>query len=317
MPKISIIVPIYNVEKYIRDCMESLVNQTFPDIEIICVDDRGSDNSMKIVKEFANVDPRIRVIRNWRNRGLSYSRNHAMKYVHAPYVMYCDSDDMFALDMCQIMLTAIETSGADVAVCGTQVLYETNHDLKESDDLYFPVQYSGTYNITRSDNNVHYCTAWGKIYRADIIRQHELKFPVGLKYEDEFFWAAYLLWISKITFVKEQLYIYRRREGSIMNVAYRESKLDTDPINVAKAYYYYCNKHGVFHEKANWYWGQWFPHMFGTSVRFSGENNRAACIRHVYKFIRKNYDMSGLDLSAIRMMEDVKAFIKKFGNITV
>lgn len=313
MPKISIVVPIYNVEKYIGDCLESLINQTFTDIQIICVDDRGNDGSMQIVKNYARRDPRIKIIRNWRNRGLSYSRNHAMRHVKTPYVMYCDSDDMFMPDMCEKMYSAIESNQSDVAVSGVRVLYDTDLHLKESDDAYFVVHGTGTFSISRVNNNIHFPTAWGKIFRTKIIRKHKIKFPTGKKYEDEYFWNVYMLWSKSITFVQDKLYVYRRRVGSIMNIAWKEQTLDFDPIDVAIAYYKYCKKHGIFDEKRDWYWGNWFPHMAGSAVRFSGEHNIEACLKHTVGFIKKNYTPSGLSPESIGMMENVISYFRERG----
>lgn len=313
MPKISIVVPIYNVEKYIGDCLESLINQTFTDIQIICVDDRGNDASMQIVKNYARRDPRIKIIRNWRNRGLSYSRNHAMRHVKTPYVMYCDSDDMFMPDMCEKMYSAIESNQSDVAVSGVRVLYDTDLHLKESDDAYFVVHGTGTFLISRVNNNIHFPTAWGKIFRTEIIRKHKIKFPTGKKYEDEYFWNVYMLWSKSITFVQDKLYVYRRRVGSIMNIAWKEQTLDFDPIDVAIAYHKYCKKYGIFDEKRDWYWGNWFPHMAGTAIRFSGEHNIEACLKHTVRFIKKNYTPSGLSPESIGMMENIRSYFAERG----
>lgn len=313
MPKISIVVPIYNVEKYIGDCLESLINQTFTDIQIICVDDRGNDGSMQIVKNYARRDPRIKIIRNWRNRGLSYSRNHAMRHVKTPYVMYCDSDDMFMPDMCEKMYSAIESNQSDVAVSGVRVLYDTDLHLKESDDAYFVVHGTGTFSISRVNNNIHFPTAWGKIFRTKIIRKHKIKFPTGKKYEDEYFWNVYMLWSKSITFVQDKLYVYRRRVGSIMNIAWKEQTLDFDPIDVAIAYYKYCKKYGIFDEKRDWYWGNWFPHMAGSAIRFSGEHNIEACLKHTVGFIKKNYTPSGLSPESIQMMENIRSYFAERG----
>ena len=314
MPQVSIIVPIYNVEPYVGECLQSLINQTLSDIEIICVDDRGSDKSMSVVRKFAHSDRRIRIVRNWRNRGLSYSRNHGMKYVRAPYIMFCDSDDMFAPDMCEKMLGAITYNHSDVAVCGVQVIYQANHDLKDSDDGFFAIRQPGTFKLTRSSHGICYGTAWGKIYRTDIIRRYKLKFPVGLKHEDEFFWPAYTLWASSITFVAEKLYKYRRRAGSIMNVAYQHSALNMDHMKIACCYFEYCNKNDVFSDVRNWFWGQMFPVMFSSSLRYSGPNNAATCLRYAQNFIDKNYQLYGLTLETQNTIESIKSYIKIGGN---
>ena len=99
MEKISIIIPIYNVEKYIAQAMESVVNQTMRDIEIICVNDCGTDNSMQIVNQFAKKDTRIKVINNPHNMGIADTRNVGLNAATAPYIMWCDPDDWMQPDM--------------------------------------------------------------------------------------------------------------------------------------------------------------------------------------------------------------------------
>ncbi len=311
MPKISIIVPIYNVEAYVEACMTSLINQTCTDIEIICVDDRGSDKSMQIVRNFAKQDKRIKIIRNWRNRGLSYSRNHGLKHAHAKYVMFCDSDDMFEANACSVMLDAIEKNQSDVAVCGVNVIYEANHELKEIDDSFFTIRWNSTFNISRQEHDFCYGAAWGKIFRTDIIRHRKIKFPVGLKHEDEFFWPAYRLWIKRITFVPEKLYVYRRRAGSIMNIAFQKKILNIDPLKIAIAYFDYCNKHSVFYDVHNWFWINMLPNMFAAALNYSGPQNVKICCKHAYQFIIKNYRPYGLHPEAINRINSVMAYINQ------
>lgn len=309
MPKISIIVPIHNVEKYVSACLESLIHQTLSDIEIICVDDRGNDKSMQIVRKFANSDKRIKIIRNWRNRGLSYSRNHGMRHAQAPYIMFCDSDDMFACDTCQVMLQAIEDNNSDVAVCGINVLYEANHELKDSDNIFFSIRQNTTFEISRANHGFCYGAAWGKIFRTDIIKQHKIKFPVGLKHEDEFFWPVYTLWAKKVTFVTEKLYTYRRRAGSIMNIAYQKSVLNIDPLKITSAYFDYCNKNGIFHEVCDWFWFHMFPTMFTAALNYSGKKNSILCMKYARRFIRKNYQYYGLDPATINKINSIYTYI--------
>ncbi len=103
-PKVSIIIPVYNVEIYIKDCIESLVNQTLRDIELIFVDDCGNDNSMAIVEKYAKKDNRIKIVRHTKNSGLSASRNTGIEHSSAPYIMFCDSDDSYDKQMCREML---------------------------------------------------------------------------------------------------------------------------------------------------------------------------------------------------------------------
>ena len=109
MAKLAVIVPVYNVEPYITDCINSLIQQTMHDIDIICVDDCGTDKSMKIVEQFAQQDKRIKIVHNDKNSGLSESRNNGVRACNAEYIMFCDSDDFF---MRLIVATARTTNVA-------------------------------------------------------------------------------------------------------------------------------------------------------------------------------------------------------------
>lgn len=314
MPYISIIVPIYNVEQYVAACLESLINQTYSDIEIICVNDHGTDASMKIVREYAARDKRIRIINNWRNRGLSYSRNHGMKHARAPYIMFCDSDDMFAPNACEKMLNAIVCNKSDVAVCGVEIIYESNHELKESDSSYYVINFNGTVNISRANRDLCWGASWAKIYRTDIIRRYHVRFPVGLKYEDELFWPTYTLWINRITYLTDKLYIYRRRPGSIMNIALQGRTLDLDSLKIANCFLKYCNRYGLFYEVRDWFWGQMFYAMLSSAVRNSGSHNEYLCYEYAQKFIDKHYKTYGVSHTTQKTIDNIQNYKKTTGN---
>lgn len=115
-PTISIIIPVYNVEKYLRQCLESLINQTYKEIEIICVNDESPDNSLEILNEYAKSDERI-VIVNKKNEGVSAARNAGLKVAKGEYIMFVDSDDWVDLQMCEMMYEAAKKENADSVMC--------------------------------------------------------------------------------------------------------------------------------------------------------------------------------------------------------
>lgn len=305
MPKISVIVPIYNVEQYVSDCLQSLVEQTLSDIEIICVNDCGKDKSMQIVKEFAARDERIRIVKNWRNRGLSYSRNHGMRYARAPYVMYCDSDDMFMSDTCEKMYNAITTYNTDVVIGNIHIIYEANHDLKESDAKFFRVPTVGVFDIPQNKKYICYGSAWGKIFRRDIIIDNKLTFPNGLKHEDEFFWPAFCSIAKRVGFIDDVIYQYRRRAGSIMNVAYKQNKLNLDPLKIVKLYFKYTNRQNVFWAQRNWFWGEMVPAMLSAAIKYSGGDKEPECLNFLYRFIKQNWSPYGINLDIQKTVQKI------------
>ncbi len=304
-PKISVIVPIYNVEPYIEQCLASLVNQTMQDIEIICVDDCGTDNSMQIAEKFAKQDKRITIVHNEQNSGLSESRNNGVRACKAEYIMFCDSDDWFAPDMCEKMYTAITCDNADLAICGTEVIYEADHDRKSSDDRYFAIQHGGTIDLTQDIQNKYSVCAWNKIYKREIINKYNVLFPRGLKYEDNYFYSAYCLWVEKVAFVGDKLYKYRRRAGSIMNNTYGHKVLNLDTIRIAIAWFKYATEHNKINEKTNWFWGKFFYELVCNSLDYSSKDNHKKCYEMAQKFIQENLDVTTLDNRARRNIAQI------------
>ncbi len=292
IPEISVIVPIYNVEQYIRQCLDSLICQTFANIEIICVDDCGTDNSIAIAKQYAAQDNRIKIVHHDKNSGIAVARNTGLSNCSAPYIMWCDPDDWYSPDMCQKMYTAIETSGADLAVCGTNIIYDTNAEMSESDEKYYGLKFDGLVEFT---DDVKYKTdvsVWNKIWRQDIVKSHNIIMPDGLKYEDAYFWRAYTLWCKNAVFVSEKLYNYRRRAGSIMNNTFSKQKHTAiDHLRVAILYFEYLRQNGMdYGEHLKKFWENvfigdtWFA-LHNTC----GTHNIRAVHAMARQFIRKNY----------------------------
>lgn len=120
-PKISIIVPVYNAEMYLEECLNSLIHQTLTEIEIICIDDGSQDGSVRILKECQRYDPRITVIAQ-ENQGVSAARNAGLKQASAEYIMFCDSDDYFEKTTCQMVNDEIERSSPDAIIFNYKTL---------------------------------------------------------------------------------------------------------------------------------------------------------------------------------------------------
>lgn len=287
-PKIALIVPFYNVAKYVGECMESLTKQTLKDIEIICVDDCGTDNSRQIIEQYAQNDNRIKIVKNNKNCGLSYSRNIGIKHAKAPYIMFCDSDDKLTLDACEKMLNAVHENKADIAVCSMDIIYETDTD-KQKQDSYLKLQNDGVFEMNKQVQVSCNVCAPAKIYKRSIIVDKQIEFPIGLKHEDEFFYPAYCIWAKKITWVSDALYIYRRRQEPIMNSVRKAPMLNLDPSKVTIKYLQYCKKLGVWHQEKFWFWDVMFPGMFNASLHHSGPMHRKECFKYARKCIKKYF----------------------------
>ena len=167
MPKVSIIVPVYNVENYIAECLNSLINQTLKDIEIICVDDCGQDNSMKIVEDFAKKDKRIKIVAHKENQGLGEARNTGIKNATSEYIGFLDSDDFVDLDYYKTLYnTAIKD---DFDIVSSNVIYcYSKYNKKEEFISYW--QKKKYKDIIEFKNNlIRSCSCWNRIYKKSLI----------------------------------------------------------------------------------------------------------------------------------------------------
>ena len=179
--KISIIVPVYNTEKYLNKCLDSLVNQTYKNIEIICVNDESPDNSLSILEEYAKKDSRVRVI-NKKNAGASEARNTGLSEASGEYIMFLDSDDWIETDTCMIALDNMKKHNVDVVmwpylreyadksikkvIYTEDVLFETEEDIKK-----LHISFAGPVEafLKNPENADALSTVWGKLYKKSVI----------------------------------------------------------------------------------------------------------------------------------------------------
>lgn len=248
-PSVSVIVPVYNVEPYLRQCLDSLINQTLHDIEIICVDDGSTDGSPVILQDFAAQDDRIRIITQV-NKGVSAARNVGISNAQAPYIMFCDPDDWYELNMCEKMYQAI--NGADeaaMAICGTEVEYECNVSQKRIslDKKFFSICHSGITPISGEMllNNFSMAVC-SKLYRRSRLLEYNIKFPEGLRYEDVYFFNTYIAHETHIVLIQDKLYHYRRHQNSLMINAFNHKPyVNIDYLRIAMLLWEYYNKHNI------------------------------------------------------------------------
>lgn len=303
-PKISVIVPVYNVEKYIAECLDSLVGQTLRDIEIICVDDCSTDGSVDIIKKYLKKDKRIKLICKEKNSGQSDSRNLALQQAVAPYVMFCDSDDFYAIDMCQKMLDAVAKDKSDIVVCSINVIYEANAELKASDDEYYTVKHDGTVKVTDdivANVDVSPCN---KLFKRDVLITHDVRFPTGLKYEDAYFFNAYVLWAQKISFIKDKLYNYRRRANSTMAQTFdKTGGFVLDHLKIAMRYFEYLQQHGLYQKKYEYFWTKIFiPFFYFVLWYCDNKSVLASAFETARDFINQHYTWGNLDMAIDRTL---------------
>lgn len=287
---VSVIVPIYNVEDYIDECILSITNQSLKDIEIICVDDGCQDSSIEKVIKYWEKDPRINLIHQF-NRGLSGARNYGLHSSHASYVMFCDSDDKYELNMCEELYKSITLHKADLAACSMQLVYYTSFDKRRDDRLYYSLKYTGMHDIDESILAETDDSVCNKIFRRSLIEKYDLHFPEGLKYEDYYFTKSYMLLSKNIYYVDKQLYIYIRRPGSIMTSTFSQKSYGAlDHMIVYLWLFDDFNKKYDLVRKYPDYFTNEFIGMYNVSKRYLPEQGKTVLNDIVKNFLRKNKD---------------------------
>jgi glycosyltransferase involved in cell wall biosynthesis len=227
MPKVSVVIPVYNVEEYIPRCLDSLINQTLQDIEIICVNDGSTDNSLKVLEEYAAKDQRIKVL-NQENVGVSQARNNGLKVVTGEFIGFCDPDDYVSLDYYEKLYNAVTTNGCDIAASGITKFRGDKYD--EFLTFAEPKTAETYYDKLILLNAPNDSYIWNKIYKTSEFKKHNLEFIKGLIYEDIVFTSQVLCYLGKAVIVPEGQYYYCKRKGSLMrskkNDKFKEKALE-------------------------------------------------------------------------------------------
>ena len=201
MVDISIIVPIYNAEKYLNKCLDSLTKQTKKELEFILVNDGSTDKTEEIIKEYQ--DKRIKYFKN-KNQGIGKTRNFGISKSSGKYLMFIDSDDYLEKDACEILYKKISKEGADLAICDFYKVYENG----KTEEIHLPKFSSTTLKKTPSLINDINLSPWNKIYKRELITKNNLKFIENLKYEDAPFVINAMDKAKKIVKVDECLNYY-------------------------------------------------------------------------------------------------------------
>jgi len=217
-PLVSIIVPVYNVEKFLNKCVESILKQTYQNIEVILVDDGSTDNCPFICDKYKKEDSRISVIHK-ENEGLSDARNVGIKNATGEYFYFIDSDDFIVEDTIQCMLNVAISVDADITIAGYKSIDE-DYNQEISGKNYGKLELSPIDAIKFFTNQDW--GAWGKLYKRSI---HEnVFFPVGKIHEDEAIMYQLICNCKKICTIPYQPYYYVQRKGSITATKYSEKK---------------------------------------------------------------------------------------------
>lgn len=226
MPKISVIVPVYNAELYLKQCIDSLLEQTIDDIEIILVDDGSSDLSGQICDFYAMKSSKVKTFHQI-NSGVSVARNKGIDESSGEWITFVDSDDWADPQLCELSIHCAEKNNADLVIFSYQTVYSNKTissklinleagDVTNHKDYIEKKTISQYYGGNVVNNGVSAGTTWGKIIRKDVLDYYQIRFVPGLtRAQDTVFWINAFERASKIFFLDKQLYFYRITDASI------------------------------------------------------------------------------------------------------
>lgn len=222
-PKISVIVPVYNLENYIDITLNSLINQTYNNLEIILIDDGSTDNSLKICNTFAQKDSRIKVIHT-ENKGVSSARNTGIEHATGEYISFCDGDDTVELDMYEFLYNNLVADNADISICGIKMVHTDNsvtsvskgkNVIWNNKEDYIKDLLKGYISMSVS----------AKLFKASICKS--VNFSTDLRtYEDKFYNFETAFKVNRITCHNTPKYTYYRRKGSSSIMEFSEKFFD-------------------------------------------------------------------------------------------
>lgn len=263
--KISIIVPIFNAEKYLKKCLNSLIEQTLKDIEIICVDDGSTDNSLNILQNFENKDNRIKVLTQ-SNKKQGAARNNGLKLAQGEYIGFVDSDDYVQNDFFEKLYNRASETYADIACASVirkrrhskkyRLLYE---DFKKANTLEEKLKV-----CTSIDNKITW-NVWNKIYKKDFILQYNLNFDENIYFEDVNFTIKAIHLSNSIVTVPETFYYYCVRGNSTVKGKSNRKKRK-DLLNVYAKLYSYCLKNNIKIPETNSYCTRIYLKIFNLII---------------------------------------------------
>jgi glycosyltransferase involved in cell wall biosynthesis len=306
--KVSIVVPIYNVEKYLHSCIDSILNQTMRDVEVILVDDGSSDNCGRICDEYSLIDSRVKVIHK-KNGGLSEARNFGIREAQGEYLLIVDSDDWCESNMVEELYDCMIKNKTDVVVCGYEINY-TSNDFVLCKNFEGDTSFLGKDNIAdaiyKLDTLGMFNVVWNKFYKTEIIKKNNLMFEKdGMPGEDLIFNCEYFKYIDSIGFISRSLYHYMRSEEVTLVSKYRENLYEqVQRFNVARK-----NLYDFYNMKTNEYIKCYINKFI---------ENIFACIPNLF---RKDCNLTAQQKKDMikRLMEDkqVREYIDVFTTVSV
>ena len=259
--KFSIVIPVYNVEKYLEQCLNSVLNQTFTDYELICVNDGSTDNSLEILRNFAEKDARIQVI-SQENGGLSDARNAGIQAAKGDYIFLLDSDDWITENALEVLYENIDNQDF-IAFNGERFFEDGKTETPDkgiSEQKLTGWKYYNKYAL--QGRKFHFVCVVLRLYRREFLIENELFFKKGIYHEDNLFTPVCCYCAENIKVIPDILYVYRIREGSITQTLNKQRIFDTIKIaNILSEFFIPKNidKTVIYREIAGTYFSVFMP----------------------------------------------------------
>lgn len=240
MPLVSVVIPCFNSLTTLGVCLDSVINQSYTNIEVLVIDDGSTDGTRELIKKYESKDARIRVI-FCEHQGVSVARNRGIRYAAGSYIQFVDSDDYLERDCTGQLVKSMTSTEADWIICN---YYQVDTKNQQSDMEHVCLK-QGIYEkrrflkeLSKHPGAHYYGVLWNKLYKSNIIQENKIKFPIDVNMGEDFiFNMSYLSYVHKIVCLKKQLYVYRwEQPGSLSSVNRTETERINERLHMYQAY---------------------------------------------------------------------------------
>jgi len=300
MPKVSIIVPVYNVEAYLCRCLESLINQTLKDIEIICINDCSPDNSITILEKYAKKDKRLKIINLEKNQGVSAARNIGLKQASGEYIGFCDPDDYVDLDFFGKLYENTNDGKLDIIIGGIKTKY-MNIENETKLPMFEKI----------SKNRFAHNAFSVAIYKRSYLTDNKIEFPSFAVTEDWFFCCKVNFFTKKVKVINGTFYHYIRRENSATTITFTKNTIKRE---ASKQIFKFINKKNISRKGYSYIFNHTFEWYCGHFYKTNDVNLRKFIAKNILKFYDeckyKEAIKFKLDLVKLRMGDAKDLFLE-------
>lgn len=310
MDLISVIVPIYNAEKYLDRCIRSITEQSYTNLQILLIDDGSTDNSAALCEKWASEDKRITVIHQ-KNSGVSAARNAGLDNAEGKYIFQADSDDYLHSQAICFLLEALISKNADLSVCDFEKGCEDYYTFKPKDRLESHVEVIGNIDAIKrlyinDENAFRYAAPWGKLYKKELF--DDIRYPEGKIFEDIYIAHQILYRCNRIAVIPDKLVYYYQHSDSIVNKAYSIEKLDYLQALEDRIVFFHSND---LEELEHTAYDEYLHAMIWEYSRARDLLESKEAMADIKERFRKNYRHG---YASIRYPKETKWFLKAFND---